>query len=116
MNNLLKILFALEFALILAFIGLTLIDDGNAPTGYAVKEIPAQETANFRIYTKAVCEEKSSHILCRDELFVKCSGSEYFVDDTNLENFTKCSVRLNLSNEKARGSAIFRKEWEDPRR
>lgn len=116
MNKLLKILFALEFVLILAFIGLALIDGENTLTGYAVKEIPIQESVNFKIYTKAVCEEKSSHIFCHDELFVKCNGSEYFVDDTNLENFTKCNIKLNLSNEKVNGSAIFKKEWEDPRR
>ncbi|MBI2559196.1 hypothetical protein HYW20_07790 [Candidatus Woesearchaeota archaeon] len=116
MNKLLKILIVLEFALILVFIGLALIDSGNPPTAFAVKEIPRQEKIDFRIYTKAVCDEKSSHIFCHDELFVNCNGNEHFVDGTNLENFTQCNMQLNLSNEKANGSAVFKKEWEDPRK
>lgn len=103
--------------LILAFILLAPIDDEKAPTGFTIKGVPAQEAVNFKVYTKAVCDEKPSHIFCHDEMYVKCNNKENIVDSTNLENFTGCgNIKLNLSDERANGSVIFKKEWEDPRK
>ena len=117
MNNLLKILFALEFVLILIIIFLALMGNMDTPTAYAVRQIDSPSIIDFKIYTKAVCENASSHTLCRDRLFVKCGDTEYYVDDNNLENFTGCNnIALNLSNSRANGSAMFKKGWEDPRK
>ena len=116
MNKILKILFAVEFILILVIIALALIDNKRIPTGYVVKEIPVEEKSDFKILTKAVCEEKSEHILCRDELFVKCDDKEYMISNS-LDSFIECNnIKLNLSEIMVNGSTKFRKEWLDPRR
>lgn len=108
LNKILKILFAIEFILILIIIVLFFIDDEKIPTAYAVKENLSIKT-EFKAYTKAVCEEKPDHVFCRDVLFVRCNSQEYVVDD--LENFTKCdNLKLNLSDAKVTGYAILRKE------
>ena len=110
LNKFLKILLGIEFILILAIIALALIDNKRIPTGYAVKEIPAEEKSDFKILTKAVCEEKSEHILCRDELFARCNGKEYLISQDSLGNFIECNnIKLNLSDVKVNGSVKFKK-------
>ena len=119
MNKILKILFAVEFILILAIIVLSLVNSGEIPTAYAVKEIQSEnstvEKAKFKVLTRAVCEEKSEHIFCHDELFIKCNGNEYLIN--NKYNITECNgIKLNLSDIEVNGSTIFKKEWADPRK
>ena len=116
LNKLLKVLFAIEFILILVIIALALIDNKRIPTGYVVKEIPVEEKSDFKILTKAVSEEKSEHIFCHDELFVKCDDKEYMISNS-LDSFIECNnIKLNLSEIMVNGSTKFRKEWLDPRR
>lgn len=99
-----------------AIIILTLVDNKQIPTAYAVKENPILEKSDFKILTKAVCEEKSEHIICQDRLFIKCNDKEYIINKDNLDNFTGCNnIKLNLSNIKVNGSTLFKKEWVDPR-
>ena len=86
------------------------------PTAYAVKENMSKEKTEFKVFTKAVCEEKFQHIFCRDELFIKCNGKEYLVREQNLENFTDCkNIKLNLSDIKVTGHTTFQIGWSDPR-
>ena len=119
-SKILKILFAIEFILILIIIILTLIDNThnkNMPTAYAVKENLSKEKTDFKVFTKAVCEEKPNHIFCRDELFIKCNGKEYIIKENKLNNFTECkNIKLNLSEIKVTGHTTFKKEWSDPRK
>jgi len=117
LKKFIKILFVIEFILILTIIILTLTDNLNnkIPTAYAVKENHSIEKADFKVFTRAVCEEKTEHISCRDELFVKCNGKEYMARE-NLYNFTDCkNIKLNLSNAKVSGHTTFEKGWDDPR-
>ena len=115
-NKSLKILFGIEFILILVVIVLALIDNKSTPTAFVVKEIQDTEKNDFKISTKAVCENISDHIFCHDELFVSCNGEEYIITNDNLENFTCNDIKLNLSDAKINGSTVFRKEWADPRK
>ena len=99
-----------------AIIILTLVDNTQIPTAYAVKENPSLEKSEFKVLTKAVCEEKSEHIICQDRLFIKCNDKEYIISKDNLDNFTGCNnIKLNFSNIKVNGSTLFKKEWVDPR-
>ncbi len=56
------------------------------------------EIPNFRLYTKAVCQNISNLIVCHDELFASCGEFEYLLPKS----------RVN-------GTAIFDKSWNDPR-
>lgn len=115
MKKLLKILFAIEFILILLVIALSLIDEPQT-TAYAVKENTSIEEMKFKIITKAVCEEKSNHVFCHDELFIKCNGKEYLVSNESLKELFECNgMKINLSDIKANGNTEFKKEWIDPR-
>ena len=99
MNKFLKILFALEFLLILALVALAFIDnDKKIPTGYAVKENINAKNISFKVMTKAVCEEKSERVFCRDELFVSCNGKEYIVFENKSNEFIECdNLKIKLS-------------------
>ena len=109
-----KILIAVEFVLIIAIIALDLIDNKEV-TGYAVKDSPGIENTDFKILTKAVCEERDGHIYCRDELFVRCNGNEHIINDKY--SLAECNgIKLNLSDIDVNGSTKFKKEWADPRR
>ena len=115
MNKPLKILFAIEFILILAIVGLALIDSKKMPTAYVVKEAPGMEKTEFKVLTKAVCEEKSKHVFCSDKLFIKCNDEENIISRDNL--VMECdNIKLNLSDIEVNGNAIFKKEWVDPRK
>lgn len=115
LNKMLKILFAIEFILILAIIALAFIESNEAPTAYAVKEIQSAQKNGFKLLTKAVCEEKSDHTFCHDEIFIKCNGKEYLINENNSKNFTECSTKLDLLDIKVSGHAVFTKEWVDKR-
>ena len=117
MKKILKVLVAIEFILILAIIGLSLTDAKKMPTAYAVKDLPSIEKNDFKIFTKAVCEEKSEHVLCHDELFAQCRNKEFIINGNNLENFTGCNnLKLNLSDINVNGYAVFKKGWNDTRK
>jgi len=109
-------LVAIEFILVLIIIALAFIDNKKIPTAYVVKQNQLEET-NFKVFTKAVCEEKSEHIICHDELFAKCNDREYLLSNYSSEGFVECNnIRLNLSNVDVNGNAKFKKEWLDPRK
>lgn len=115
--KILKMLIAAEFILISAILVLSMIDNNEMPTAYAVKEIENVENSRFKLLTKAVCEEKVGQIFCSDELFIKCDGKEHIVREHNIDNFTECgNMTLNLSDAKVIGSAVFGKKWIDPRK
>ena len=117
-GKLIKVLFIVEFVLIVAIIALALIDNKEA-TGYAVKDSKNNisfEKNDFKIITKAVCEERDEHIFCHDELFVKCDDKEYMISNSS-DSFIECNnIKLNLSEIMVNGSTKFSKEWLDPRR
>ena len=56
------------------------------------------EIPSFRLYTKAICQNISNFIVCHDELFASCGELEYM-----------------LPKGWANGTAIFGKNWNDPR-
>ena len=73
------------------------------PTGFVIADISEiesieEEIPSFRIYTKAVCEDRPDSVVCHDELFARCEGIEY-----------------KLPKNEVNGKGIFSKEWEDPR-
>lgn len=110
MNKIVKALFIIEIILIV--ITLTLVQGAKTPTTYAIKN-PSKKI-DFKISTKAVCEEKTDHIFCHDELFVKCNNEEYMVK--NLNNSIKCDdINLKLPDINVNGYAKFTKDWIDPR-
>ena len=116
MKKILKALVAAEFILILAIIGLNLTDAKKMPAAYAVKEIPAMKKNNFKILTKAVCNEEAEHIFCRDGLFIRCNGKEFAINENYTDNLTECKAKLDLSGIMASGTSEFRKDWNDPRK
>ena len=115
MKKLLRVLVGIEFILILVIIALSLIGK-PATTAYAVKENPNIGEIKFKVLTKAVCEEKSNHVFCHDELFIKCNGKEYLVSNESLKELVECNgMKINLTGIKANGDTEFKKEWIDPR-
>lgn len=40
--------------------------------------------SDFKIYTKAVCSDKSNLMECKDELFIKCNGLEHKLSNLTL--------------------------------
>ena len=94
----LKILFVFELILLILIAALFLTDNQKIPTAYAVKEITSAEKTDFKVLTKAVCENKSDHIFCRDELFVSCNGKEYIVSENKSNDFIECdNIKIKLS-------------------
>ena len=98
MRHLLVILFVIAIFAIAFIVTPSLIN----PTGFVVaedeEENDANELPNFRIYTKAVCDDVSGFIVCHDELFASCGSFEY-----------------RLPKNEVNGEGIFDKDWEDPR-
>lgn len=93
----------LIFSLIIAIIviAFTITPTLTNPTGFVVaetKENESKELQNFRLYTKAVCENISDFIVCHDELFASCGSFEY-----------------KLPKNDVNGSSVFSKDWKDPR-
>ena len=116
MKKILKVLVAVEFILILAIIGLNLTDAKKMPTAYAVKVGSSLEKNNFKMSTKAVCNEKAEHIFCHDELFLRCNNKEFVINEDYTDNLTECNVNLNLSHIMVNGASEFRKDWNDTRK
>ena len=98
----LRVLFMFGVALLILIIALFSTNNQKIPTAYAVKEISNKnstiEKSDFKILTKAVCENKSSYVLCHDELFIRCNGREYINPENNSGEFIECNnVRIKLS-------------------
>lgn len=109
MDKLPKILIIAEFIIIIAIIALALIDDKEV-TGYVVLDNTSTEKTDFKILTKAVCEEKDEHMLCRDELFAKCNDEENIVKK-EVGDIVECNnIKLNLSDVEVSGDGIFKKD------
>ena len=102
--------------MIFAIGALTLMNNRSSPTGFVVKEMLSMDNVSPKILTKAVCNKKSQHVVCHDELFVKCNGKEYLITENNFDNFSECNFKLNLTGLEVNGEARFRKEWRDPRK
>lgn len=111
--KLLPTLIAIEITLILAIFALSSFEKQNIPTAYVVKETPGKQ--DFKLITKAVCEQKSEHIVCSDKLFAICNGTEHLVDESNL-NFSVCNNTMRIDDTKVTGNVILDKEWVDPRK
>ena len=63
----------------------------------------------FSTFTSAVCDYSNDAVKCRDELFVNCNGKI-----SKSSEIDKCNG-INLDNFKVTGSAVFEKDWKDPR-
>lgn len=106
--KILRILIAIEFILIAAIIFLNLNDNQNIPTAFAVKENISEKTS-FKTFTRAVCEEKSEHMICIDKLFIKCDEEEHLISNAT-NNFIECNnIKINFF-DKVNGSVAFRKK------
>ena len=95
-------LFVFGLALLILTIALFSTNNQKIPTAYAVKEISNKNSSieknDFRISTKAVCENKSNYVSCRDELFIRCNGEENIIQKNNSGDFIECNnVRIKLS-------------------
>ena len=86
--------------LIIGIIGISFLLSPSllSPTGLVIAETEEEELPNFRIYTKAICDNVSDFIICHDELFASCGDFEY-----------------RLPKNEVNGNGIFDKNWEDPR-
>lgn len=89
--------------LITVIIAISFLIGSNTPnlTGFIVAESKNEsisEIPNFRLYTKAVCENVSNFIICHDELFASCGGFEYRLPENGVN-----------------GNGIFDGDWKDPR-
>lgn len=96
-----------HFLIFLVIIGIFAISititPSLSPTGFTVAEntdndINESEIPNFRLYTKAICNNVSDFIVCHDELFASCGNLEYM-----------------LPKNEVNGNGIFNKDWKDPR-
>ena len=89
--------------MLILFIPLILYPFMDSPIGQVVAEIQQNESKyeepkEFRVYTKAVCENVSGTIICHDEVFASCQGSEHLVPRKDVN-----------------GTGIFSNDWKDPR-
>ncbi len=64
----------------------------------------------FSTFTSAVCEAKEEVIHCKDEVFVNCNGNVSKAVDV-----AECNG-IMLDVPKVTGSAVFDRDWEDPRK
>ena len=81
------------------------------PTAYAVKENINTENISFKVMTKAVCENKSVYVFCRDELFASCNGKEYPVSENNSKDYIQCgNIKIKLS-DIADDAVKLKKDW-----
>ena len=64
---------------------------------------------SLKTYTAAVCEDKESHVYCKDEFFVNCNGNVWIAKNT-----AECGgVKIQVPS--AMGAAVFDRGWKDPR-
>ena len=107
LGKILTVLISVEFFLVLAIIAMSSSESKRLATAYVVRESEAAQKQDFKILTRAVCEEESGNVACHDRLFVQCNGKEYLVKDGA---YAVCdNTRLDLSGLAANGSAKFRK-------
>src|SRR3989338_5462092 len=72
-------------------------------------EIKNSDYAEFKTFTSAVCEDKNDTVYCKDELFVNCNGKI-----SKAGEIDECNG-INMDSFKVTGSAVFEKNWKDPR-
>ena len=75
----------------------------------ATQNTKQQKTTQFNTFTSAVCNNDGKITKCKDELFVNCNGKILKFDE-----IAECNG-LKLDVQKPTGSAVFSKEWKDPR-
>ncbi|MBI4452801.1 hypothetical protein HY637_05195 [Candidatus Woesearchaeota archaeon] len=63
----------------------------------------------FSVFTSAVCEPLGERVYCEDGIFVNCNGNIYRASD-----YAECED-IKISLPKSTGSAVFSKNWKDPR-
>jgi hypothetical protein len=69
----------------------------------------AKKQVNLKTYTAAVCEDKGTHVFCKDEFFVNCNGNVSIAAET-----AECEgVKIEVPS--AMGAAVFELDWKDPR-
>ena len=90
--------FAIGFILGLSSGNITGFAVFNAEEKAANDKSLENELPTFRLYTKAVCDDVSNFVVCRDELFANCGGLEYI-----------------LPKNEVNGNGVFGKDWKDPR-
>lgn len=92
------------FLAVLAVIGALSFADASI-----VKEKTEPKITQFKTFTSAVCYNDGKATRCKDELFVNCNGQISKADE-----IAECNG-LKLDAVKPTGSAVFGKDWKDPR-
>ncbi len=69
-------------------------------------------TLNFKTKTVAICDYYESYVYCHDELMVNCGDEEYVLPKT--EEIARCGG-IELKVPRVTASAVFDKDWKDPR-
>ena len=92
------------FLAVLAVIGALSFADASI-----VREKTEPKITQFKTFTSAVCNNDGKVTRCRDELFVNCNGQILKAD-----GIAECNG-LKLDAMKPTGSAVFSREWKDPR-
>ncbi|MBI2541180.1 hypothetical protein HYV80_00530 [Candidatus Woesearchaeota archaeon] len=100
------VLFLMVLA-VTAIVSFSFIAYSTGDESLEIRESPNQ--FEFSTFTSAVCEDKGSHVYCKDEYFVNCNGEISKAIDAAECNGMKVDVP------KALGFAVFEKEWNDPR-
>ena len=92
------------FLAVLAVIGALSFADASI-----VREKTEPKITQFKTFTSAVCNNDGKSIMCKDELFVNCNGQI-----SKAYDIAECNG-LKLDTVKTTGSAVFSKNWKDPR-
>ena len=99
-----KSILAFLFIIAIFAIAFMAAPDITNPTGFVVAEdkenkSKEKDLPEFRIFTRAICENISGFVLCHDEMFASCGNFEY-----------------RLPKNEVNGLGAFNKGWEDPRK
>ena len=105
MRGLVIVLAMLVLIASFSFVGVNLYSVSNKET----KTSEPARNFEFSTFTSAVCENAQDVVKCKDEVFVNCDGSI-----SKLVDVAECNG-LKLDIPKATGSAVFGKDWKDPR-
>lgn len=106
MQGMVVFILALVVMASFGFVAFSINNAGNEENNEAKEEPKIME---FSTFTSAVCENKEDVVHCKDEVFVNCNGEVSKAIDV-----AECNgVKLDLP--KVTGSAVFSKDWKDPR-
>lgn len=101
MRGLVSVMLVLIFLSLFSFMALSVNREYNdfkkSSTGF-----------EFKTFTSAVCEDKNDLVYCKDELFVNCNGK--ISKSSEIEECNGILLSKGVS-----GSAVFGKDWKDPR-